>query len=143
MSSCYGTRRVAHPRGGRGSYDGPMPVLGRVGSGALSLLPGALTVYISFNGGGFFAGTPALMAVIVAALLVAWLLVARDPFDAVNRRLALAAAAFGLYALWILISSSWSDSPARALLAFDRALLYLLVLVLFGLVGGGPARQRA
>jgi hypothetical protein len=27
--------------------------------------------------------------------------------------------------------------------AFDRALLYLTVLVLFGLVGGGPARQRA
>src|SRR5437763_10190098 len=120
-----------------------MPMLARLGNGALSLLPGALTVYISFNGGGFFVGTPALIAVIVSAILIAWLLLAREPFAAINRRLALAAGALGLFALLILISSGWSNSPGRALVAFDRALLYLLVLVLFGLVGGGPARERA
>src|SRR3954451_1054015 len=120
-----------------------MPLPGRLASGALSLLPGALTVYISFNGGGFFVGTTALMAVVVAAILIAWVLLSPDPFASVNRRLALAASAFGLFALWALVSSGWSDSPARSLIAFDRSLLYLLVLVLFGLVGGGPARERA
>ena len=118
-------------------------MLGRLAGGGLSLLPGALTVYISFNGGGFFVGTPALIAVILAALLILWLLLAPDPFATVNRRLALAIGALGLFALWTLISSGWSDSPGRALISFDRALLYLVVLVLFGLVGGGPARERA
>jgi hypothetical protein len=36
------------------------------------------------------------------------------------------------FAAWILVSSAWSHAPARALVEFDRALLYLLVLVLTG-----------
>jgi O-antigen ligase len=120
-----------------------MPRLGRLAGGGLSLLPGALTVYISFNAGGFFVGTPALVTVIVAAVLLLWILLALDPFAAINRRLAIVAGALGLFAVWTLISSAWSDSPARALVAFDRALLYLMALVLYGLVGGGPARERA
>src|SRR5256885_14953606 len=50
----------------RPSYDARMPVLGRLAGGGLSLLPGALTVYISFNGGGFFVGTTPLVAAIMA-----------------------------------------------------------------------------
>ena len=106
------------------SYDARMPVLGRLAGGGLSLLPGALTVYISFNGGGFFVGTPALIAVVVAVLLILWLLLAPDPFATVNRRLALAVGALGLFALWTLISSGWSHSPGRALIAFDRAVYH-------------------
>src|SRR5436305_8168532 len=118
MSSCCASRRGSHPGARRASYDGPMPMLARLGNGALSLLPGALTVYISFNGGGFFAGTPALMAVIVSAILILCILLAPDPFAALHWRLALAAGAFGLFALWALVSSGWSHSPARPLLAF-------------------------
>ena len=62
-----------------------MSMLGRLAGGGLSLLPGALTVYISFNGGGFFVGTPALMAVVVSALLIQWLLLAPAPFATINR----------------------------------------------------------
>jgi hypothetical protein len=120
-----------------------MPVLARLTGGGLSLLPGALTVYMSFSGGGFFVGTPALATVIVAAVLLLWVLLASNPFGTLNWRLALAAGALGLFTLWTLISSAWSHSPARALVAFDRSLLYLTTLVLFGLVGGGPARERA
>src|SRR5436305_521773 len=143
MSSCCASRRGSHPGARRASYDARMSMLGRLAGGGLSLLPGALTVYISFNGGGFFVGTPALIAVVVAVLLILWLLLAPDPFATVNRRLALAVGALGLFALWTLISSGWSHSPGRALIAFDRTILYLVVLVLFGFVGGGPARERA
>src|SRR5256885_15699653 len=96
----------------RPSYDARMPVLGRLAGGGLSLLPGALTVYISFNAGGFFVGTPALVAVILAGVLLLWILLALDPFAALNRRLAIAAGALGLFAVWTLISSDWSHSPA-------------------------------
>ena len=39
-----------------------------------------------------------------------------------------ACGALALFAAWQLVSSSWSDSSERALLEFDRTLLYLLVL---------------
>ncbi len=40
--------------------------------------------------------------------------------------------------MWTLASSSWSDAPGRALIEFDRALLYLLVLAFLGLHARGP-----
>ena len=36
--------------------------------------------------------------------------------------------------MWTLVSSAWSDAAGRAAIEFDRALLYLFVLVLFGFV---------
>ena len=51
-----------------------------------------------------------------------------------------------LFAVWTLLSAGWSDAPARAMIEFDRALAYLLVVVLIGslavasvLTGAGPA----
>jgi O-antigen ligase len=98
---------------------------------ALLVLPGALVVYLSFRGGGFFAGTPALLAVVIAAVLVIRTTVARDPFGGVGTPGAVACVALGLFAVWVLSSAWWSGAPSRALLEFDRALLYLLVLLLF------------
>jgi O-antigen ligase len=99
---------------------------------ALLLLPGLLTGYASFRSGGFLAGTPALLAVVIGVLLVLRVTLAEDPFAGFNRWITIPAAALGLYAVWILVSSIWSDTPARAMIEFDRALLYWLVFLLCG-----------
>jgi hypothetical protein len=103
-----------------------------IGLGLLLLLPGLLTGYASFRSGGFLAGTPALLAVAVGILLVLRVTLAEDPFAGFNRGITIPAAALGLYAVWTLVSAVWSDTPARAMIEFDRALLYWLVFLLCG-----------
>jgi O-antigen ligase len=98
------------------------------------LLPGALVLYLAFNAGGFFAGATGDAAVAVALVLVLRTTLAAEPFAGLSGPVAAAAGALALYAVWTLLSASWSEAPARALLEFDRALLYLLVVVLFGSV---------
>ena len=102
---------------------------------ALFCLPGLLTIYLGFNGGGFFAGVVGAAAVVVALALLLWVALADEPFEGVSVAGIVAIAAMTGFAIWVLMSQSWSDAPARALVEFDRALLYLLVLVLFALVG--------
>ncbi|HST54669.1 MAG TPA: O-antigen ligase family protein [Solirubrobacteraceae bacterium] len=51
-------------------------------------------------------------------------------------------ALFALFALWTLLSGTWSHAPARALVAFDRVLLYLAVLALFACIPYSLARLR-
>jgi O-antigen ligase len=104
----------------------------RHATAALLLLPGVLTVYLSFNAGGFFPQTPAFVALVLALVLAARMALADRPLQGFSRPLAIAAVALALYALWTLASGIWSDAPGRALLEFDRALLYLLALLLFG-----------
>jgi O-antigen ligase len=113
-----------------------------LGTGALCLLPAALTAYLGFNAGGFFPDTTAVATIVLIAVLIVRICVARNPFEGFNRSLAIAAAGLALYALWTLLSGRWSDSPTRALLEFDRALLYLVTLVLFGSIGRTTARFR-
>lgn len=98
----------------------------------MALLPGALVVYLSFNAGGFFPGAQALAVVVVWTLLAAWLLLADRPFAGLSWPLAVAAGMIAAFAAWVLLSSSQSESSARALLEFDRVLLYLGALLLFG-----------
>lgn len=47
-----------------------------------------------------------------------------------------------LFAAWTLLSSVWSDAPGRALLEYDRVLLYLLALVVLGALTRSPLRLR-
>ena len=114
------------------SEEGTTRALATAGTAALALSPGALTIYLAFQSGGFFPGATAVATLIVLALLVLRVLLARDPIQGLSAPLALAAGALTLLAVWILASSAWSDSTARALTEFDRTLLYLLALVLFG-----------
>ena len=107
-------------------------VVSRVANAALLALPGALTAYFAFNAGGFFPEAPALVAIVLTLVLVVRVTTAEDPFAGFSWPLAVASGALGLYCLWVLLSGTWSDAPARALLEFDRALVYLLALVLFG-----------
>jgi hypothetical protein len=104
----------------------------RLAGWGVLFLPGALVVFLSFNAGGYFPGTPALVAVFLLLCLAARMLAAERPFEGFTPALGICAAALCLYALWTLISGSWSDSTWRALVEFDRALLYLAVLVFFG-----------
>ncbi len=108
----------------------------------LALLPGALTVYLAFHAGGYFPGEPAAVATLLLFVLAARVMLAADPAAGLGRGLLLAAGALALFALWTLVSGGWSHAPARALIESDRALLYLVALVLFASPGGGGGAQR-
>jgi len=119
------------PRTSRGAALGAS--VGQAVSGpALAFLPGALTVYLAFESGGFFPGATALAAVILALALLGRVLLADNPFSGMSVWLGVAAGALMLLAAWTLASALWSDSSARATFEFDRVLLYLLALSLFG-----------
>ena len=107
---------------------------------ALLAAPGALTVYVAFRAGGFFPGTQGVLAAGLAVALALRLTLVERPLAGASRALVVVAGALTLYAAWALVSVWWSGSPARATLEFDRALLYLLTLVLFGLAAMTPAR---
>jgi O-antigen ligase len=116
--------------------------LSRAVTGAGLLLPGALTLFLAFSGGGFFAGTTALVALVLAIALLLRSTLVVEPFAWPTGGFAVAAAGLALFAIWVLVSGAWSGAPARALLEFDRALLYLLAFVLFGSFLRSPARLR-
>jgi hypothetical protein len=110
---------------------------------ALLLIPGAFTAWFGFHAGGFFVGTPALVAIVLAGVLIVHLTTAEHPLAGLSVALGVATVCLGLFALWTLLSGSWSDAPGRAQVEFGRVLLYLLVLVLFGLLPrvAGSLRQ--
>jgi O-antigen ligase len=109
---------------------------------APALLPGALVVVFGFQAGGFFPGTVALVAVALAIVLVLRLTLAQRPLAGVSIPLAIAGAGLGLLAVWTLVSAAWSQAPGRALLEYDRVLLYLLAFVLLGCVARTTRRVR-
>ncbi|HEV2057800.1 MAG TPA: O-antigen ligase family protein, partial [Solirubrobacteraceae bacterium] len=111
---------------------GDLALLQRVATGGLLGLPGALVVYFSFSAGGFFPDAPAFVALVLLAALVLRATLAEDPFGGFSRPLAIATTAMALYTGWTLLSGLWSDAPGRALIEGNRALVYLLALVLLG-----------
>ena len=115
---------------------------GRIATVALLLLPGAATVYLSFNAGGFFPNTVAFVACAAAAVLILRIGFAEAPFEGLSRPVMVAGGALLLYAAWTMLSALWSDATSRALIEFDRALLYVLVLVLFGSIPRTPERLQ-
>ena len=101
---------------------------------ALMLLPGALIVLTGFNAGGYFPGTPAVVAIVLTQVLVVRILQASDPFEGIAAVTLVAIAALAGYAGLTLASALWSHATGRALIEFDRAWSYLVVLVLFATV---------
>jgi O-antigen ligase len=91
---------------------------------------------LAFNSGGYFAGAPGQVAVVLGLILVIHITVADDPFAGFGPTLIVAATALGLLAVWTLVSAIWSKAPATAMIEFDRTLLYWLGLVLFGSIAG-------
>jgi hypothetical protein len=103
----------------------------------------AIILWLAFNAGGFFPGTVGYAAIGTGLVLLVWLTTADHPFEGVSGPLALAAGALTLFAVWTLVSAGWSDATSRALIEFDRSLLYVLVLLVAGLMSGrlgGPKR---
>jgi hypothetical protein len=107
---------------------------------AIAAGPSALIAYLAFRSGGYFAGAPAIVAIILAIGLVLRLMLADKPFEGFGPAMVCATVGLGGFAAWTLVSASWSDAPAQALIAFDRALMYWLALVLFGSFGWRSAR---
>ncbi|MEA2281188.1 MAG: hypothetical protein QOK21_1795 [Solirubrobacteraceae bacterium] len=99
---------------------------------------GALTVWLGFRAGGFFPGTVGMATLLMLLILVLRISIANRPFVGWSRLVAVAAAALAAFAAWTLVSSAWSHAPARALIEFDRTLLYLLVLIVCGSVARRP-----
>lgn len=97
----------------------------------MHLLPGVLVVVLSFHAGGFFPNATAITTVAVGAVLVARLLFARRAIAGLSVEALLPIVLLAALSGWIFLSSGWSDAPIRALVEFHRALLYLLVLLLF------------
>src|SRR3954454_23879857 len=111
-----------------------VPIERRVAAAALTLVPAVLILFMGFNGGGYFAGSVGFAALVVSQMVAVRVLVADDPFAGYSRPLAFVTGVFSLFAGWTLASALWSDARDHALIEFDRALLYLLLLVLMGMV---------
>ena len=114
--------------------DEPRPdrIENRAAALLLALVPGILVLYFSFNAGGFFPGTVGLACVIVIQLLIVRVLLADHPFEGFRSGVAAIGVPFAAFVVWILLSALWSDSHDRVLVEFDRALLYLMLFLLFG-----------
>src|SRR4051812_11662656 len=104
---------------------------GSVEDGIYALLPGVLVVYFAFNGGGYFPEAPAFAALVLSVVLVVRVCTARNLFA--GRALLIVGGLLAGFTAWVLLSSFWTDSASRPLFEFDRAWMYLLVLVTFGL----------
>jgi O-antigen ligase len=106
------------------------------------LLPGALVVFMGFNAGGYFPAAPAVAVIVLAQILLVRIVRSRNPFEGLAPATLVAIGALGLYAALTLASALWSHASGRALIEFDRACLYLLVLILFGTVRASASNMR-
>lgn len=108
----------------------------------VALAPALLTIFLAMRRGGYFPGSVALAASEVAVLLAVIAVAARRPVDGWGPALGAGAVALGALAAWTLASSGWSHAPERALVEYDRVLLYLLVLVACGTLAYSARRLR-
>jgi hypothetical protein len=111
------------------------------GLGSAGLAAG-LTLYASFNAGGYFADAVGVTCAFLLALLALRVAVVARPFEGFSRTLAFAAGALALFAGWSLVSLAWSHAPGRAILELDRILAFVLTLVAFGSAPWSSVRMR-
>ncbi len=116
--------------------------LERIGWIALLALAPAALGYLSFNAGGYSPSASGFVAIILAQALVLRTTLAARPFEGFSRALAVPLAGLALYAAWQLASALWSHATARALDGYDRTLLYMLALALFGSIRYTRERLR-
>ncbi len=114
----------------------------RAGLAALLALPAGLTVFLAFNSGGMFEVTTAFAALVVLVVAAVAVALAPQPLAGLSRLGALACGLLALFALWTLLSAQWSDATGRALVSFDRVLLYLAILALFACIPRSEQRFR-
>ena len=124
----------------RGAVATERATVERVALGALLLTPGIFTAYFAISSGGFFPDTVAIAALVLALLVITRTSVATRPFAGLGLRAGVPGAALVLLAGWVLASGRWSDAPGRALIEFDRALLYAGAFLLFASIGSSARR---
>ena len=108
---------------------------------ALMLLPGALIVFTGFNAGGYFPGTPAVVAIVLSQVLLVRILQARRPFEGIAPRHALGDRGLGpVCGPHLGLGPVVARDREGAVIEFDRAWSYLLVLVLFATVRASPSQ---
>src|SRR5690349_8443828 len=94
----------------------------------LALMPAGLTLLLAFDAGRYFPDATARSAIVVCVIAAVWAIRSALAGGGLRRRGALATGALAAFGGWALLSGTWSDAPARALLDADRVLLYVLVL---------------
>jgi hypothetical protein len=77
---------------------------------------------------------------VLCVALVLRITLARNPFAGLSAAVGLPLALLVAFAVLTLASAGWSDSSARALLEFDRVLLYVLTLAFFGMLTPSASR---
>jgi O-Antigen ligase len=107
-------------------------------SRAYLALPAAFTTGLALRAGGFFPATAGVLCVLLVLLLVLRVTVAQHPFAGWSQALAVSAGALALLTAWTLVSGTWSQSPIRAMIEFDRSLAYTLMLCLIGSFAARP-----
>lgn len=105
-----------------------------------ALVPAALVLFFSFQDGGFFPGSTGVAAAGLAVLLALRATLGAQPFASFTAPVVVAGTALALYGVWILMSASWSNAPGRALIEFDRTLLYGLAFLTCATLSWTPAR---
>jgi O-antigen ligase len=123
-------------------YESVMEAVADAGEWALALAPGLLVVYFSFNGGGYFPGSQAFVALVLALVLALRMWLASEPLAGFGPLSTIAAGLLALYGTWIALSASWSHAPGRALVELDTVILYLLALLLFASLTRSTERIR-
>lgn len=108
----------------------------------LPALPPALTVFLAFNSGGMFELTTAFAAMLVLAVSGLAVAAARRPLAGLSGFGAGALILLALFAALTLLSARWSGAEGRALIGFDRVVLYLAVFGLFACVPRSGERFR-
>ena len=97
---------------------------------------------LAYFSGGFFPDSTAVAAVLVLLVLLVRATSAPTPFAGLSPALSVAAIALIGFGAWTLASGSWSGSPSRAALEYDRLLLYAAILVVTGILGRSARRAR-
>ena len=111
---------------------------------ALSLAPAVVLLIMiavfSFLSGGYILSRTAPVVIVssLALIALAWLVREIGP----SRLFIAALACFAASAVWIGLSVSWSVGPDLSWVAFDLALLYVVVLAVAGLAPAGPLQLR-
>jgi O-antigen ligase len=123
-------------------YESVMDLVADAGEWALALAPGLMVAYFAFNGGGYFPGSQAFVAVVLALVLALRFWLASEPLAGFGALATVGAGILALFAAWTALSAEWSNAPGRALLETDRVLLYLLALLLFASFARDSDRVR-
>lgn len=119
-----------------------LPAARTAGLAVALAVPGGVATWLAFHAGGYFAGGTATATLMVIGALGLRALLARAPWEGIGLAVAIAAGLLAAFAAWTLASASWSDLEARALIEYDRALLYVLAFLFCGSIARTPARVR-